>query len=365
MFYDHVDFSQRAINSRDTTVRCYPPQKAILMGRPDAFNIQNKKYKGVSRNELDRNLSITPKKLSNFSETLKRNSIVCAKLPSQIRARHLKNKANKVDKGEVEVTPDNAKQMKKSSGNTKIKAPTSWLQRILMRKNFLIRTAIVVGFIAVFFSEIIWNHHQQISQMNACLKNEAFITKTLSVDQLAFLETQDLEIAKMYELKTASGNWRNVGQGVSKIAFENQDLPGMIIKMPKYRYGSRSLWGEYDLKLHHANIEKIRCTATRFNRIVLPESHLYSTPKGLIVVEQKIDFESYSNVSDGPDKQAAMDQFFAFRKAECLCDLNPKLKHNAGFISQTIPPKIGIIDLDCVNYKILDRMGFNNPRNDD
>ncbi len=177
---------------------------------------------------------------------------------------------------------------------------------------------------------------------------------TLSADQIAFLEAHKAEIEQMVQEKEPSGNWTELGTGASKKAFVHPDFPGMLIKMPVSEVGFRGTTGEDDLRIDYANLKQIRSIAAAFDRIVLPESHLYSTSKGLMIVEQRFHFADFFTVSDSPDKKEAMNQFYAFEKAADLCDLHPKYEHNAGIIFPTTPAKIGVIDFDCKHDKVFD-----------
>jgi hypothetical protein len=171
---------------------------------------------------------------------------------------------------------------------------------------------------------------------------------TLSADQIAFLEANEEEIEDMHKYGGPSGNWDELGKGVSKKAYVHPDFPGMLIKIPRCRVGIRGSTGEDDLRIHHRNLEQIRPIAAAFDRIVLPESHLYTTMSGkLMIVEQKLNLVRLNDVSWGPDRTEAEDQFNAFEEASGLCDLNLRFNPNAGMIPDTFPQKIGIIDFDC------------------
>lgn len=185
---------------------------------------------------------------------------------------------------------------------------------------------------------------------------------SLSADQIAFLEAHGAELEQIYENKIALGKWMKLGKGVSKTAFTHPDLPGMLIKIPNNDLGFRGKTGEDDLRMHYANFEKIRSIADSFDRIVLPQSHLYQTSKGLMIVEQRLDFAQLYTVSNGPEKQKAMDQFYAFRAAANLCDLDPEVNRNSGIVLSPAPLKIGIIDFDCRRSGLQWDWNFQNSR---
>jgi hypothetical protein len=180
--------------------------------------------------------------------------------------------------------------------------------------------------------------------------SECIPKDTLSEDQIAFLEAHKAEIEELYQFKTPSGTWALLGKGASKKAFAHPDLPGMLIKIPNGGYRTKN--DEDDLRLDYTNLEQIRSIAAPFDRIALPESHLYTTPKRIMIVEQRFDLVDYKTVPDCSDKQEAMKQFHAFIAAAELCDIDPTGNHNAGIISQTTPLKIGIFDFDCKNQPV-------------
>lgn len=169
----------------------------------------------------------------------------------------------------------------------------------------------------------------------------------LPADKLAFLKAHQDEIAGIYQSKNCLGNWTFVGTGRSKKVFEHPDLPGLVVKFPKNLIGFRGTFGEDDLRIHHASLTQFRSVAAQFDRIYLPESYLYQTNQGVIVVEEKILFDNFTSITDGPDKTKTMNQFNDFIKAVNLCDLYPEENQNAGIMYHTSPPKVAIIDADC------------------
>ena len=170
--------------------------------------------------------------------------------------------------------------------------------------------------------------------------------QTVSANQMiTFLEAHKAEIEEMYEHKKPLGDWRKLGDGNSKIIIIHPELPNMLVKIPKNIEKVKNYF-----KTHDEIIQKMRNITARFDRIVLPESYVYQTSKGPIIIEKKLDLDKYNQVPDGPDKQEAMKQFHTFAYEACLCDVEPSIDHNAGFIPAIFPLKIGIFDFDC-RYK--------------
>lgn len=178
-------------------------------------------------------------------------------------------------------------------------------------------------------------------------ENYLLTQPALPIEKISFLEAHQAEITDMYQSKLAIGTWKELGKGVSKKVFEHPDLPGMVIKIPVSIAGHRGMTGEDDLRIHHSSLSQIRSIADQYDRIHLPESYLYHTESGLILVEEKISFADYAYIPDGIEKVEAMNQFNAFTEAVNLCDINPEENHNAGIMTNTMPPTIGIIDVDC------------------
>ncbi|HEV8052375.1 MAG TPA: hypothetical protein VGP47_07765 [Parachlamydiaceae bacterium] len=185
-------------------------------------------------------------------------------------------------------------------------------------------------------------------------------SETLTEDQIEFLKTHNDEIEEIYETKKLSGNWKLFGSGASKKAYTHEKLPGMLIKIPRSEKGFRGNSGDDDLILHHTNLEDIRNIAVKFDRIVLPKSNLYQISKGHIIVEERLDLEYYFDFEDSKmdvgGKEQASDQFLSFVKASDLCDVGVKGKHNAGMMSQNHLSKVGIIDVDCRNFQVDEKL---------
>lgn len=173
-------------------------------------------------------------------------------------------------------------------------------------------------------------------------------SNTLSPDQIAFLEGHKNEIEEMYTSHKSVGNWTKLGSGVSKQAFAHPEIPDLIIKVPgSDGLGTWNLGGEWNMRQHHANMEELKPLAASFDRVVLPTSHLYQTSQGVMIVEQKFNIRGIPYETTDADMQRTMAQFDAFQEQASLCDLNPYVGHNAGILSTTQPPVIGVIDVDC------------------
>lgn len=187
-----------------------------------------------------------------------------------------------------------------------------------------------------------------------------YFIKTLSSSQIAFLNRHKEEIEKIYESKKVSGKWQELGSGVSKIAFTHPEFPGMLIKIPgKWDFGS--FIGEDNLLIHNNNLESLRGLAARFDRIVLPESYLFSTSKGLLLVEEKFIFEDFDNVPEGSEKQELLAQFKAFENRSNLLDIDLSNNANCGIIFKSNPLKVGIIDFDHMSKQSKWDWNFRNP----
>jgi len=171
----------------------------------------------------------------------------------------------------------------------------------------------------------------------------------LSANEMDFLQAHREEIEWMYKYREVTGNWSELGSGKSKITFEHPELPGKIIKIPRNNWGYREGTGagEDDLKLDHVNLENLRSFAATFDRIALPQSHLFPTAKGLAQIQEKFNFVQWNSVPSDTAKEETLKQFEEFATAAGLCDTG----HNGRFLSQTSPPILGLYDFDCVYWQ--------------
>lgn len=168
-----------------------------------------------------------------------------------------------------------------------------------------------------------------------------FSTKPLpSEHQLfPFLESHKSEIEEMYQTRRQVGQWEKLGQGMSKLTFTHIDSPEWVIKVP-------AQGNNENIMKHHLNLEYSRSFADKFDRIILPESYLYSTAKGDVLVEEILEIQPYLFKQD---QREAFVQLNELLKITGLCDIAPAMAHNAGIVVGTIPPKMGIIDFDCIS----------------
>jgi hypothetical protein len=171
----------------------------------------------------------------------------------------------------------------------------------------------------------------------------------LSADQFDFLQKHKEEIEQMYDDKKPLGKWDELGIGVSKIALVHPDLPEMVVKIPHRKIsGYHQPTPAGDLLLHLKNLQEAQTIVKeeRLHRIVIPDSHLLPISKGIAIVEERLRLERSGNIPEGPDKTEALDQFRRFIQKSKLTDLHIYAGHNAGFIREENPLKIGIIDFD-------------------
>ncbi len=153
------------------------------------------------------------------------------------------------------------------------------------------------------------------------------------------MESHYGELEEMYKTDKEVGRWKMLGFGISKTAFTHEKCPGWVIKIAKFHE---------NVRIHHKNLEDIRGIASKFDRISLPKSHLYQTANGVVLVEELFNLEPYKG---NADQQEAKKQFDDFVQAADLCDveINTYYGRNAGILTGTKPPRIGIIDFDCRN----------------
>lgn len=152
------------------------------------------------------------------------------------------------------------------------------------------------------------------------------------------IDSHKAEIEEMYKTHEEVGRWKKLGNGISKTVFIHEECPGWVIKI--------SNSNPKNLRIHHKNLEDIRGIASKFDRISLPESHLYPIENSMVLVEEMFNLEPYN---ENADQQETIKQFNDFVKAAGLCDMriNTRYVHNAGILTGSSPPRMGIIDFDC------------------
>ncbi|EKE07865.1 MAG: hypothetical protein ACD_17C00491G0001 [uncultured bacterium] len=165
----------------------------------------------------------------------------------------------------------------------------------------------------------------------------------LSKEQMAFLKAHHAEIDQMYDKKAPCGKWRQQGRGLSKIALEHPEFPGMLVKIPASDCGYRT---DDDLKLDSENRLAIESIARKYGNITLPQYTLWKTQQGPIIITEKLTLVAASDVPDSTEKQNVIEQFNQFQFESRLCDLDLEGPHNAGFLADQ-PLQIGVIDYDC------------------
>ena len=181
----------------------------------------------------------------------------------------------------------------------------------------------------------------------------------LSDKQTKFLEAHKSEIEAMYaNPHKIKGDWIELGDGKSKRALEHPEMPGMVVKIPRFTFGNRRETGEEDLILNYENYKKARWMSEAYERIVIPESHLFQTSKGIITVEQKVNVVDYDSVEPSEEKDTTYFQCEQFVYKSGLCDIYIQSNTNAGFVPNTFPPKAAIFDFDCMYKRDFTRFDY-------
>lgn len=166
---------------------------------------------------------------------------------------------------------------------------------------------------------------------------------TKEEDVFPFLESHKKEIEKIYKNPlNIVGKWEKLGNGISKTAFTHEECPGWVFKVPHFQHLT-------SITIDHNNLEVFRATASNFDRISLPKSHLYPIENGAILVQEMFNLSKYQG---NLDQLEAKKQFDDFVYATGLCDMNPYEPHNAGILTGSTPNKMGIIDFDCVDHDL-------------
>lgn len=180
-------------------------------------------------------------------------------------------------------------------------------------------------------------------------KNYGWRSEPLTPDEMGFIKNHTSEIEELYTHQKPVGQWRKIGSGVSKAAYQHPQLPGYLIKVPT---NADSYWyhRDNDAETHYKILQNIQAQFKQadFPHIVLPNCHLVNTTKGTLVVEQMFDTTPYFSVPDSQQKHVAETELRRFLEKNNICDIHISADHNAGIIKGTErDPKIGIYDFDC------------------
>ena len=142
--------------------------------------------------------------------------------------------------------------------------------------------------------------------------------------------------------------WACLGSGTSKMTFEHIGLPGLVIKKSARRgSGFRGETPQSDLIIDFFNLQRIQAIAKQFSRIVVPDTRLYTTPRGeLLIIQESLEALSAS-WPDDPDNEArreAWQEAWAFLKETKLCDVRLEYGHNA----HNLGGHFAFYDADCI-----------------
>ena len=170
-----------------------------------------------------------------------------------------------------------------------------------------------------------------------------------------FLDDHHREIEELQKSPpNIIGKWKLLGSGVSKKAFFHPDCD-YLIKVPHLPNGSfwsspRALFAGNDADKHHRNLVKAHelVLTHSLEKLHIPNSYLYHTLQGSLVIEQKLHTISYKQIPNSLAKRRAEDQLRQLLNLGQFCDINVSKDHNAEFLSNNLNPKIGIYDFDCI-----------------
>lgn len=152
------------------------------------------------------------------------------------------------------------------------------------------------------------------------------------------------------------GQWKELGSGKSKTTFAHPELTRYVIKIEK-QSAIHWKYNDNNLRAHHRNLVNAKKIVEEgdYKHIVIPESYLIKTRRGLMIVERRLDLVKGHTIPETPLKVAAINELFKFILENGVCDLDLKANHNAEFLKNSEEdPKIGIYDLDC-EMSILER----------
>jgi hypothetical protein len=167
---------------------------------------------------------------------------------------------------------------------------------------------------------------------------------TLSRHQCeSFVQSHKDELNYIYETKSETGNWKQIGRGYFKTAFTHPESPQIVIKIPN----PESWHNDDDLKTGFSNIQHAKniIYENKYKYIALPDSHLVAIKKGKILCQTKFEFAENPPIDC---KFLALAEFADFSKKAGFCDINIDRRWNAEFLKGSC--EIGIYDLECRHY---------------
>lgn len=156
----------------------------------------------------------------------------------------------------------------------------------------------------------------------------------------SFIQSHQDELNQIYETKSASGNWTQLGVGRSKLAFVHPELPHGIIKIPT----EKQFRTDDDLKLQFDNIQYAKniVVDNKYQHILIPDSHLVPFKTRHILCETKFEFDPYPSFDSSREGWGELSDFLQKGR---FCDINLWLWHNAAFLNGG--SDIGVFDFDC------------------
>lgn len=241
-----------------------------------------------------------------------------------------------------------------NSSLSRISLPTTSLtQDIVLVTTTSISTLALLGAAVRNFTDM---QERQIASLIP-VQNEIFkeITESSHPFEKFFEDYQD-EIEQLQDGMKV-GQWKELGSGVSKTTFVHPELTRYVIKIQK-QSAVHWKYNDNNLRAHHRNLGNAKKIIEEggYKHIVIPESYLIETKRGLIIVERRLDLVKGSAIPETSLKEAAINELVKFIVENGVCDLDHKANHNAEFLKNSEEdPKIGIYDLDC-EMSILERM---------
>lgn len=163
-----------------------------------------------------------------------------------------------------------------------------------------------------------------------------------------FLSNNAADIEQLYTTKRAAGNFKQLGEGISKKVFTHPELPDAIVKI-SYRQSSFWNHGITDGEFHVQKLQSLRANLVRdgYRQVALPNSFLVRTQSGgPVVIEEKVDLSPSRFIFTTQSEKTAIAEFDDFTRRYQIGDLTPDRNHNSGFLRDK-KDTIVIFDVDC------------------
>ncbi len=183
-----------------------------------------------------------------------------------------------------------------------------------------------------------------------------------------FLKLHRGEVIQLVDSSGPLANWTQIGQGFTKKVIVHDDLPGFVLKMPRFRDDPQIEM----LLIHFVNRHLVEQIRRRDNLELVFIPQCYLDPDTGILVEERLHFiegtkgDGKEEIADLSEEEVeeliakgwvteevepepiarAKSQAMRLRQKTCLTDVRVDHWHNAGIVNTTGIPQVAFDDFD-------------------